>query len=187
MSGSPEAVHVTLARAYALAARAHADQVRKGERGIPYINHCAEVALLVAEAGAPPETVVAAVLHDVIEDSETTEAEIRAAFGEAVAARVAGMTNAPEWGDLPRPEMKARQAKHMKSAEPEVKRIKIADQTSNLRDIVREPGAWDAASATEYVEGAERVVAACRGVDARLEAAFDTAMAEAMAKIGGME
>lgn len=187
MSGAPEPVHVTMARAYAFAARAHADQVRKGERGIPYVNHCAEVALLVADAGAPVETVVAAVLHDVIEDSESTEAEIRDAFGAVVAARVAGMTNAPEWEGLPRPQMKARQAEHMKTAEAEVKRIKIADQTSNLRDIAREPGAWDAADAAQYVEGAELVVAACRGVDAKLEAAFDAAAAEAMAKIGGME
>ena len=178
--------HRALVRAYALAARAHADQTRKGEMGIPYINHCCEVAELVSEFGAPLETVIAAVLHDVIEDSETTEEEIAAAFGRTVAARVAGMSDPPEWEGLPRPEKKARQAEHMMDAEPEVRRIKIADQTSNLRDIAREPEAWDAADAQEYVEGAERVVAACRGVDEELEAAFDAALAEAMAKVGGM-
>ena len=177
--------HRTLVRAYALAARAHVDQTRKGEMRIPYINHCCEVAELVSEAGAPLETVIAAVLHDVIEDSDTTEDELRYAFGDTVAGRVAALTNAPEWDALPRAETKAKQAEHMRNADPEVRRIKIADQTSNLRDIAREPKAWDLADAADYIDGAERVVASCRGVDQVLEAAFDTAAAEAMAKIGG--
>lgn len=173
-----------LARAYALAACAHADQTRKGNAGIPYINHCCEVAEMVAESGAPAETVIAAVLHDVIEDSETTEAEVRAAFGNVVADRVAAMTDPPEWSSLPRREKKARQAEHMRHAEREVRRIKLADQTSNLRDIAREPEAWDPDDAAGYIEGAELVVAACRGADPLLETAFDAAAAEAMAKIG---
>jgi guanosine-3',5'-bis(diphosphate) 3'-pyrophosphohydrolase len=174
-----------LTRAYSLAARAHADQRRKGRAGVPYVNHCCEVAELAAEAGAPFETVLAAVLHDVVEDSETTREEIATTFGATVAARVAGVTNPPEWDGLARRAMKALQAEHMKSAEPEAKRIKIADQTSNLRDIARYSDGWDADDAHEYIEGAELVVAACRGADPMLEAAFDTAAAEAMAKIGG--
>jgi (p)ppGpp synthase/HD superfamily hydrolase len=174
-----------LTRAYMFAARAHAGQVRKGVSGIPYINHCCEVAELVAEAGGSFETVLAAVLHDVIEDSDTSEAEISAIFGPVVAARVRSMTNPPEWEPLARAETKALQAKHMKDAEDAVRRIKIADQTSNLRDIAREPDAWDSEDAASYVEGAELVVAACRGVDPVLEATFDATVAEAMAKIGG--
>ncbi len=175
----------SLVRAYALAARAHADQARKGDLGIPYVNHCCEVAELLACAGSPEETLIAAVLHDVVEDSETTIAEIEAAFGPIVAERVAGMTDDPAWEALPRRERKLHQAQHMEHAHVEVRRIKIADQTSNVRDIAREPEAWDAEDAVEYLEGAEMVVAACRGADATLEAAFDTALAEAMAKIGG--
>jgi guanosine-3',5'-bis(diphosphate) 3'-pyrophosphohydrolase len=174
-----------MARAYALASRAHADQTRKGEAGIPYINHCCEVAELVAEAGAPVAVVVAAVLHDVVEDSETTVAEIGMRFGAEVAAMVGGMTDPPERDALPRGEKKARQAEHMATAPDEVRTIKIADQTSNVRDIVREPGAWEAADAADYVAGAERVVAACRGAAPELERVFDAAVAEAMMKIGG--
>lgn len=176
-----------LARAYAFAARAHADQTRKGAAGIPYVSHVCEVAELMAEAGAPTDTVLAAVLHDTVEDSEVTVAEISDAFGAAVAARVDGMSDPPEWQALTRAERKARQAAHMATAEVEVRRIKIADQTSNLRDIIREPAAWDTDDATDYVAGAERVVDACRGVDPMLEAAFDAAVAEAMLKIGGVE
>jgi guanosine-3',5'-bis(diphosphate) 3'-pyrophosphohydrolase len=175
---------VALARAYALAARAHAGQTRRGDAGIPYVNHCCEVAELVAEAGAPVAVVVAAVLHDVIEDSETTVDEIETRFGPEVAGMVASMTDPPETDALPRSEKKARQAEHMATAPREVRTIKIADQTSNVRDIVREPAAWDAADAADYIAGAERVVAACRGAAPMLERSFDAAVAEAMTKIG---
>ena len=170
-----------LVRAYALAAAAHAGQTRK--TGAPYVNHCCEVALLVSEAGAPVPTVIAAVLHDVVEKTETTEAEVGAAFGATVAGLVAALTDPPVWEALPRAEAKARQAERMRRAEPEARRIKVADQTAKLREIAREPEAWDDAAGA--IEGAELVVAACRGVDPALDAAFDTAAAEAMAKIGG--
>lgn len=173
-----------LTRGYMFAARAHADQTRKGNAGIPYINHCCEVAELVAEAGSGVETVIAAILHDVVEDSEATTAEIEALFGREVAALVAEMTDPPEYDTLPRAEKKARQAAHMAEAAVEARRIKIADQTSNLRDIAREPRAWDAEDAADYIGGTERVVAACRGASPVLEAAFDATAAEAMAKIG---
>ncbi len=63
-----------LAEAYLFAAERHARQRRKGDAGEPYINHLAEVAALVAEAtaGRDPDLVIAAVLHDTVEDTETT-------------------------------------------------------------------------------------------------------------------
>lgn len=182
--GEAEAT-VTLARAYALAAEAHADQTRKGKLGIPYVNHCCEVARLVAEAGGAPEIVAAAVLHDVVEDSDVTVGRLREAFGARVAETVEALTNPPEWDRLPRPEMKARQAKHVGDAGPEVRLIKIADQTSNVSDIAREPGAWTPERARAYIEGAALVVDACRGVDAGLEAAFDAAVGRARAALSG--
>ncbi|SFP54255.1 HD domain-containing protein [Tranquillimonas alkanivorans] len=168
-----------LTLAYLMAARAHADQARKGDAGIPYINHPCEVAHLVAETGADEDLVIAAVLHDVIEDSDTTRDDLEHTFGPRVADLVAGMTNPPEWDDLPRSGMKARQAEHMKDVAGDVKRIKIADQTSNLHDIAREPTAWDAAVAAEYIGGARLVVDACRGADPSLESGFDRAVARA--------
>lgn len=168
------------------AAQLHAAQTRKGDDAIPYVNHPLEVAHLVAEAGGPPDEVIAAVLHDVVEDSEAQVQEIAARFGAGVARLVEGMTDDPGWAGLPRPERKARQAAHMPQAPEGVRRIKIADQTSNLRDIARDPAAWSADAAQTYIDGAERVVAACRGVSPALEAAFDAALAQAMQKTGEM-
>ena len=182
-----DVVDVTrVTRAAHLAARSHARQRRKGG-DVPYINHPLEVAEMVAEAGGSEDEVVAALLHDVVEDSEVTLDEIATAFGPEVARLVEAVTDDPEWQDLPRPERKRRQAAHVAGESAGVKRIKLADQTSNIRDIVRLPDAWAAGEAEQYLEGAELVVAACRGTDPMLETAFDAAAAEAMAKIGGMK
>ena len=172
-------------RAAQLAARSHARQRRKGG-DVPYVNHPLEVAEMVAEAGGSEDEVVAALLHDIVEDSEVTLNEVATAFGPDVARLVGGMTDDPEWEDLPRPEHKRRQAAHVAGEPAGVKRIKLADQTSNIRDIVRLPEAWARDEAEEYLEGAEFVVSACRGADLMLETAFDAAAAEAMAKIAGM-
>jgi guanosine-3',5'-bis(diphosphate) 3'-pyrophosphohydrolase len=165
-----------LARAYAQAARAHAGQRRRGRGDTPGVNHACEVAALVAEAGAEAETVAAAVLHDVVEDSPATLQEIADTYGERVAALVAAVTDPPERAALPRAARKRAQAAHMAQAPCEARRIKIADQTANLRDMARDPSAWRPADAAEYIAGAGEVVDACRGADAALEAAFDAAV-----------
>ena len=162
-----------VAAAYLMAARAHADQQRRGFGAVPYINHPAEVADLVARAGATANEVIAAVLHDVVEDSDVTEVELEAGFGTEVARIVAELTNPPEWEALPKLEMKTRQADHVARTSRSARRIKIADQTSNLRDILRDPSAWDRDRGRDYITGSSRVVEACRGTDAWLEAQFD--------------
>ena len=72
------------------AARKHRDQRRKGEQAEPYINHPLEVAdVLWSEGGVTdPEVIAAALLHDTLEDTETTLNELRGTFGERVAALV---------------------------------------------------------------------------------------------------
>lgn len=167
-----------LARAYDMAARAHAGQTRKGRMGIPYVNHPIEVAAMVAEAGADEPVVIAAVLHDVVEDSDVALGEIEAAFGAQVAAMVDALTDDPSWSDLPRPERKRRQAERVPGAPKAVRLIKIADQTSNLSDVAREPDAWGPAEARSYAESMRPVMDACRGTSAELEARFDAALAE---------
>lgn len=173
---------VLLTRAALAAAEAHKGQTRKGGE-VPYVNHVIEVAHLVAEAGGTPEMVAAALLHDVVEDTEATEATIAAAFGPCIATLVAGLTDASEWSSLPREERKRRQAEHMGRAPRAIRLIKIADQTSNVRDVGRLPKGWEPAEARAYIDGAARVVDACRGADAGLEAAFDAARAEAVARL----
>ncbi|MGR3495551.1 HD domain-containing protein [Citreimonas sp.] len=164
------------------AAQAHQGQTRKD--GVsPYVNHVLEVADLVAWAEAGEIEIAGALLHDVVEDSETGIDEISRRFGPRVAQIVGGLTDDPAWDGLPRAEKKGRQAEHMAQATQSVQLIKIADQTSNLRDLVRLPEGWNQADAADYIAGAERVVDACRGASPFLEVTFDTAAAEAMQKI----
>lgn len=175
-----------LTRAALVAAEAHADQTRKGGR-VPYVNHVIEVAHLVAEAGGTPAMVAAALLHDVVEDTPATEDTVAADFGPCIATLVAGMTDDPAWQGLPRPERKRRQAEHMAHAPRAVRRIKIADQTSNVRDVGRLPHGWSPGEARAYVAEASRVVDACRGADAVLEAAFDAARTQALTRLEQMD
>ena len=175
-----------LTRAALVAAEAHKGQTRKGG-SVPYVNHVIEVAHLVAEAGGTPEMVAAAFLHDTVEDSEATRETVEADFGSCIATLVAGLTDAPDWRSLPRAERKRRQAHHMARAPRAVRRIKIADQTSNVRDVGRLPKGWAPDEARAYIAGAAEVVDACRGADAALEAAFDAARAEALAHLDRRE
>ncbi len=82
-----------LARAMAKAREAHAGQVRNGSGGMAYIDHPEAVATLLAEHGFEDEVLAAALLHDVVEDSETTVEEVRAGFGEPVAGLVAVLSD----------------------------------------------------------------------------------------------
>lgn len=175
-----------LTRAALVAAEAHAGQTRKGG-AVPYVNHVIEVAHLVARAGGTPEMVAAALLHDTVEDTDATAATIESAFGPCIATLVAGMTDDPAWDGLPRAERKRLQADHMGRAPRAVRRIKIADQTSNVRDVGRLPAGWTPDEARDYIAGTALVVDACRGADATLEAAFDAARTEALARLDRIE
>ena len=165
-----------LLRAALEAARAHADQTRKGGR-VPYVDHVVEVAHLVAAHGGDEDEAVAALLHDVVEDTGTTNADIDAAFGPRVAALVDALTDRPGWSELPRRERKHRQAEHLGAADPAARRIKIADQISNLRDVARLPAGWTREEAADYAEGTALVVAACAEAAPELAALHGAEMA----------
>lgn len=164
-----------LARAYDFAARKHIGQSRKGEAEEPYINHLTEVACLVAEAtvGADVDLVIAAVLHDTVEDAATTGEEIALTFGPRVAGLVGEVTDDKS---LPKAERKRLQVEHAGRASAGAKIIKLADKTSNLRSLAASPPAgWPDARKTEYRDWARSVVDRCRGASPWLEAQFDEA------------
>ena len=166
---------VSLARAYDYAARRHVHQRRKGEAAEPYMNHLVEVAELVAMAteGADPELVIAAVLHDVVEDTPTSNAEVERAFGTRVAGMVAEVTDDKS---LPKMERKRLQVEHAVHASTGAKIIKLADKTSNLRALAASPPVdWPTERRAEYLAWAQRVVERCRGVNPWLEGQFDLA------------
>jgi (p)ppGpp synthase/HD superfamily hydrolase len=168
---------LTLAQAYNFAAAKHVKQRRKGEAAEPYINHLAEVAELVAQAtrATDPEIIVAAVLHDTVEDTETTFDELKAYFGERVASLVAEVTDDKA---LPKQTRKDLQVEHAAHASRGAQIIKLADKTSNVRALgTSPPKGWSAERITEYVEWAGRVVDACRKADPWLAGQFDAAAA----------
>lgn len=173
---------VTFARALDFAARRHCDQRRKGERREPYVNHVAEVALLVAEASAVESpggpdmvAVVAGLLHDTIEDTETTREELAAAFGEAVAGVVVELSDDTS---RPKAERKRAQVERARHASPSAKLVKMADKISNLRSLAHSPPAgWPRERLLEYVDWAVSVVAGLRGANSTLEALFDAEVA----------
>ncbi len=174
---------VDLARALDFAARKHRDQRRKGAASEPYINHLAEVARLVAEATAGRDSVVvlAALLHDTVEDTKTTAEELAREFGPEVAALVLEVTDDKR---LPKTERKRLQVENASHKSPRAKLIKIADKISNLRAILSSPPVdWDLERQRDYFEWAARVIAGCRGANQALEAQFDEAYRNGLAAL----
>jgi len=170
-------------RAADFAARRHVTQRRKGVGAEPYVNHLIEVAGLIAEAtgGNDAALVAAALLHDSLEDTDTTYEELEALFGADIASIVAEVTDDKS---LPRAERKRRQVETAAGKTERARMLKISDKTSNVRALAHSPPAgWDVARAIEYVDWAERVVAGCRGLNDKLERAFDAAVVDARAAI----
>jgi guanosine-3',5'-bis(diphosphate) 3'-pyrophosphohydrolase len=161
-----------LLQALELAALKHRDQRRKDQEKSPYINHPIAVASLLAQHGVTDETaLLAAVLHDTIEDTRTTREELVAQFGEAVAACVMEVTDDKQ---LPKDRRKELQVEHAPHLSRSAKLVKLADKICNLRDIVDSPPAdWPEKRRQEYVEWCKRVVDELRGVSPALERTFD--------------
>lgn len=151
------AVRQVLAAAH-FAAERHTPQRRKGSTREPYINHLLEVAELLASTAAELDTnlIVAALLHDTIEDAGVTRAEIAERFGEDVAALVAEVSDDKS---LPREVRKARQVEDAAGKSLRAQALAAADKISNLRSILRSPPAdWSFERKVEYVNWARRVV-----------------------------
>jgi guanosine-3',5'-bis(diphosphate) 3'-pyrophosphohydrolase len=161
-----------LLHALELASIKHRDQRRKDREKSPYINHPIAVASLLAQHGVTdPTALLAAVLHDTIEDTRTTREELVAAFGEAVAACVMEVTDDKSLAKDRRKELQVEHAAHLSRP---AKLVKLADKICNLRDIVDSPpDDWSDKRRQEYVVWCKRVVDELRGVSPALEAAFD--------------
>ena len=159
--------------AAAFAADKHRKQRRKDKGASPYINHPIGLAALLANDGGVSDARVlaAALLHDTIEDTVTTAAELEERFGSAIKDIVLEVTDDKS---LPKAERKQLQVAHAPHISREAKLVKLADKICNLRDILASPPAdWPASRKQQYFEWAHDVVAGLRGTNAALEAIFD--------------
>jgi (p)ppGpp synthase/HD superfamily hydrolase len=169
-------VVVRMTQAYHFAAEKHVNHRRKGEAAEPYMNHLTEVAELVAEASdGDLDIVVAAILHDTVEDTDATFEELAARFGARVAGLVAEVTDDKS---LPKQTRKDLQVAHAPHASRAAQIIKLADKTSNLRALATSPPAgWSDERRQDYVAWARKVVDGCRPASPWLAGKFDEAAA----------
>ncbi|MGN1090284.1 MAG: RelA/SpoT family protein [Huintestinicola sp.] len=136
--------------AYELAAKAHANQVRSS--GEPYITHPVAVAYILLELGMDTDTICAALLHDVVEDTDTTLEELRKLFGQDVAMLVDGVT---KLGKIPLFTKEEQQAENVRkillamSQDIRVIIIKLCDRLHNMRTLQFRPASKQRNTALE--------------------------------------
>jgi guanosine-3',5'-bis(diphosphate) 3'-pyrophosphohydrolase len=157
----------------------HRNQRRKGVLSPPYINHPIAVArTLKVEGGVSDAAVLcAAILHDTIEDTDTSYEELETVFGEAIAQIVLEVSDDKS---LSKADRKRLQIEHAHRISSGAKLVKLADKICNVRDVISSPPAgWPESRKKEYCVWCKRVVDNLRGCNPGLEAAFDAACASA--------
>jgi len=133
-----EATTARLTDALAFTAEAFRHKHRKGS-GVPYLVHLLYVTALVGEAGGDEDQIIAALLHDYLEDiPEGTEAELADRFGARVARLVVALSDTVVQPKPPWRERKVRYLRHLVSESEEVKLISAADKLHNCSSIVRD-------------------------------------------------
>ena len=160
-------------RAAAFAAHKHRKERRKDADASPYINHPLGLARVLTEEGGitDVETICTALLHDTIEDTDTTAKELEEEFGAEICRLVLEVTDDKS---ISKAKRKLAQIKHAAHISDIAKRVKLADKICNLRDIASTPPAgWSLERKQKYFDWAKRVIDNLRGVDAKLEAVFD--------------
>jgi guanosine-3',5'-bis(diphosphate) 3'-pyrophosphohydrolase len=146
-----------LLEALHFAAERHSAQRRKGPDAAPYVNHLIEVAALVASVAQVDdvEVLMAAVLHDVLEDTATTADEVSERFGERVCQLVQALSDDKA---LPRTRRRELALAALPDMEVSLKIVKLADLTSNIKLL---PPSWSYEHKLEYLEWSERAATIC--------------------------
>jgi uncharacterized protein (UPF0147 family) len=167
-----------LTKALLFAAEAHRNQRRKGAAQEPYLNHLVEVLDLLVQAtdGTDTDMLIAAILHDVVEDTSASYEDVAKNFGERVAEIV--RENSDDM-TLPKAERRRARIAGMPLKSREARLVKMADVISNLRAIaVSPPAGWPADRKFGYLEGCRQLIDAGRGTDAAIERTFDQTAAD---------
>jgi guanosine-3',5'-bis(diphosphate) 3'-pyrophosphohydrolase len=161
--------------AFAFAARKHRNQRRKDVAASPYINHPIELANVLAnEARVEDENVlIAAILHDTVEDTDTTGDELLRVFGREITDMVLEVSDDKA---LPKAERKRLQVAGAGRLSHGARLVELADKICNLRDISRSPpSGWPLERQQAYFDWAKAVVDGLRGAHPELERLFDEA------------
>ena len=172
-----------LMEATLFAADKHRGQKRKDAQKTPYINHPIYVVNLMAGVGGITdiELLQAGMLHDTVEDTDTSPEEIETLFGYAVRSLVMEVTDDKS---LEKQERKLRQIEKAPRLSPRAKIIKLADKIANLTDLIASPPAhWELERRQQYVTWSNKVIAGCRGHNDRLEEIYDARVLEAAARL----
>ena len=176
-----------LLAAIEFASRKHSTQRRKDVEASPYINHPIAVAHVLADTGGITDvvTLMAAVLHDTIEDTETTAGELEAQFGRTVRKVVEEMTDDKRLDKAVRKQL---QIDHAPNLSGRAKAIKLADKIANVRDVMESPPPdWSRARRIAYLDWTEHVVAGCRGANVPLERLYDQVLRKGRATLAASE
>lgn len=164
-----------LLKALQFSALKHRNQRRRDVDASPYINHPISLAdILCNEAHITDvEVICGALLHDTVEDTETTPEELEREFGTVIKNIVMDVTDDKA---LMKHERKQAQIDHAAHISDKAKLVKLADKISNLRDVsTNPPPDWSLARQQEYFDWARKVIDQVRGINPQLENIFDSA------------
>jgi len=162
-----------LLKALSFAAHKHRDQRRKDVESSPYINHPISLANILCNEGHVTDVnvICAALLHDTVEDTDTTPEELEREFGKEITGIVMDVTDDKT---LEKGERKRRQIEHAAHISDQAKLVKLADKICNLRDVAGNPPTdWDLQRRQDYFDWAMAVIDRLRGVHGPMEAIFD--------------
>ncbi len=182
MTFNEEDISVLL-QAVNFSAEKHKSQRRKGAEGSPYINHPIAVAETLWTVGGVRDVsiIVAAILHDTVEDTKTTIGEIEEHFGSVVRSLVQEVTDDKS---LPKPERKRLQIEHAPHLSRGAQQIKLADKISNLQGVAYAPPThWPHQRRVDYLSWADNVVSGLRGCSKQMEELYDETMRRARAQL----
>lgn len=166
------------------AAHKHQGHIRKDDRGSPYVTHPLSVARLIYQIGQVQDThiLIAAILHDTIEDTPTSPDEIRDRFGEDVLSIVLEVTDDKSLQKERRKQLQVIHSPHLSYG---ARIVKLADKIVNCQDILHMPPKdWTLVRRQDYIQWAADVVAQIRGTNPPLEAVFDEMLTEAEKELG---
>lgn len=171
-------------KALRFSAEKHSDQRRKDAKSSPYINHPIQVVETLWTMGEVRDTklLLAAILHDTIEDTATRPDEIQAEFGEEVLALVLEVTDDKSLPKQVRKQLQVETAPHKSR---DAKLLKLADKICNVHNLITSPPSdWSLERKQEYLLWTERVVAGLRGVSEKMEKYYDDLLKEGKRSMG---